>query len=76
MIKPNMYLASLDVKDAFYTVPIYEPHRKYLKFMWLNKAYQFIVMSNGYVDAMRVFNKILSLHFVGFKNRVLHQWFM
>ena len=37
MIKPNMYLASLDIKDAFYTVPIYEPHRKYLKFMWLNK---------------------------------------
>ena len=37
MIKPNMYLASLDIKDAFYTVPIYEPHRNYLKFMWLNK---------------------------------------
>ena len=59
MIKLNMHLASLDIKDAFYTVPIYEPHRKYLKFMWLNKAYQFIVMPNGYVDDMRVFNKIL-----------------
>ena len=59
MIKLNMHLASLDIKDAFYTVPIYEPHRKYLKFMRLNKAYQFIVMPNGYVDAMRVFNKIL-----------------
>ena len=59
MIKPNMYLALLDIKDEFYTVPIYEPHRKYLKFIWLNKAYQFIVMLNGYVDAMRVFNKIL-----------------
>ena len=54
-----MHLASLDIKDAFYTVPIYEPHRKYLKFMWLNKAYQFIVMPNGYVDDMKVFNKIL-----------------
>ena len=43
----------------FYTVPIYEPHRKFLKVMWLNKAYQFIVMHSGYVDAMRVFNKIL-----------------
>ena len=43
VIKPNMYLASLDIKDAFYTVPIYEPRRKYLKFMSLNKAYQFIV---------------------------------
>ena len=54
-----MYLASLDIKDTFYTIPIYEPHRKYLKFLWLNKVYQFIVMSNEYVDAMRVFHKIL-----------------
>ena len=60
MIKPNVYLASLDIKDAFYTVPIYEPHRTYLKFMLLNKPYQFIVMPNGYLDAMRVLNKILN----------------
>ena len=33
MIKQNLYLASLDIKDASYTVPIYEPHRKYLKLM-------------------------------------------
>ena len=59
MMKPNMYLASVDIKDAFYTVPIYEPHRKHLKFMWLNKAYQFIVIPNGYVDVMSVFNKAL-----------------
>ena len=54
MIKPNMYLASLDIKDAFYTVPIYKPQRMYLKFMWLNKAYQFIVMSIGCVDAKKI----------------------
>ena len=27
--------------------------------MWLNKAYQFVVIPNGYVDAMRIFNKTL-----------------
>ena len=59
MIKPNTHLALLNIKDAFCTVPIYEPHRKYLKVMWLNKAYQFIVMPSGCVDAIRVFNKIL-----------------
>ena len=59
MIKPIMYLASLEIKDAFDTVPIYQSHTKYLKFMWLNKAYQFIAMPKGYVDVMRVFNKIL-----------------
>ena len=59
MIKPNMYIASHDIKNDFYTVSIFEPHIKYLKFMWLNKAYQFIVGPIGYVDAMRVFSKIL-----------------
>ena len=38
-------------------------HIKYLKLMWLSKVYQFIVMSNGYVDTMRVLNKILKAPF-------------
>ena len=59
MIKPNIYRASHDIKDDFYIVSIFEPYIKYLKFIWLNKAYQFIVRPIGYVDPMRVFSKIL-----------------
>ena len=55
MITPNCYLASLDIKDAFYTVLIYEQHKKYLKFLNTGIAYQFEVMPSGYLDAMRVF---------------------
>ena len=56
---PNCYLASLDIKDAFYTVPIYEQHKKYLEFLNIGIAYQIEVMPNGYLHAMRVFTKIL-----------------
>ena len=59
MVKPGAYLASIDIKDAFYSVPIYEGHKKYLKFMWQGNAFQFRAMPNGYVDAMRVFTKLL-----------------
>ena len=59
MITPNCCLASLDIKDAFCTVPIYEWHKKYLKFLNAGIAYQFEVMPNGCLDAMRVFTKIL-----------------
>ena len=59
MITPNCYVASLDIKDAFYTVPIYEQHKKYLKFINTGITYQFQVMPNGYLDARRVFTKIL-----------------
>ena len=58
MITPYCYLASVDLKHAFYTIPIYDQHQKYLKFYW-NGAYKFIVMPNGYSDAMRVFTKVL-----------------
>ena len=59
MTTPNCYLVSLDIKDAFYTVSIYERHKKYLKFLNTGIAYQFEVMPNGYLDAMRVLTKIL-----------------
>ena len=59
MIRPGCYLASIDIKDAFYSVPIHFQHKKFLKFMWKGKAYQFEVMPNGYIDAMRIFTKIL-----------------
>ena len=59
MIRPGAYLASIDIKDAFYSVPIHPSHKKYLKFMWQAKPYQFEAMPNGYLDAMRIFAKIM-----------------
>ena len=59
LITPNCYLASLDIKDAFYSVPVYEAHKKYLKFMNVGYPYRFEVMPNGYLDAMRIFTKLL-----------------
>ena len=59
MIRPGAYLASIDIKDAFYSVPIHPSHKKYLKFMWKGQPYQFEAMPNGYLDAIRIFAKIL-----------------
>ena len=59
MVKPNSYLASIDINDAFYSVPIHESHKKYLKFMWVGVPYKFDAMPNGYVDAIRIFTKLL-----------------
>ena len=60
MIKPNMYSASLHIKNTFYTIPIYESHTKFLKFtISLTALYQFAPMSNGYIAPIRVFTKLL-----------------
>ena len=59
MVRPNAFLASIDIKDAFYSVPIHKSHKKYLKFMWAANPHQFEAMPNGYKDAMRVFTKLM-----------------
>ena len=75
MLKPGMFLASIDIKDAFYSVLIFPGNRKYLRFIWKGKIFQFLAMPNGYIDAMRIFNKLLkpvfaSLHELGYGSSV------
>ena len=59
MIKPGAFMASVDLKDAFYSVPIHPEHQKYFKFFWNGNYYQFAAMPNGYGPAMTIFTKIL-----------------
>ena len=59
IIRPNCWMASVDLKDAFYTVPIHPDHQKPLKFKWQEHCYAFRGMPNGYSEAMRVFTKLL-----------------
>ena len=59
IIRLNCWMASVDLKDAFYTVPILPDHQNFLKFEWQEHCYAFTGMSNGYNEAMRVFKKLL-----------------
>ena len=58
IVRPNVYMASIDLKDAFYSIPIHPEHQKYLKFVVLSKIYQYTCMPNGYGPAMRSFTKV------------------
>ena len=51
-------MASVDLKDAYYSVPIDKEYQKYLKFLW-EYPLKFIVMPNGYGPAMRAFTKLM-----------------
>ena len=68
IIRPGDYMASIDLKDAFFSVPIYKPHQKYLKF-FLGEFYEFTCMPNGYGPAMRAFTKISKVPFSVLRNR-------
>lgn len=36
LLKKNNYMASLDLKDAYFLISVHEEHRKYLRFEWDN----------------------------------------
>ena len=59
MVHRNVWMASVDLKDAFFSIPICEDDIKYLKFLWDGRVLAFLAMPNGYSDAMRIFTKIL-----------------
>ena len=39
LMTPSCFMASVDLKDAYYSVPIAVAHQKYLKFDWGGKLY-------------------------------------
>ena len=55
----NCYMASVDLTDAYYTVPVAVEHRRYLRFLWRNRLFQYTCLSNGLVSALRYFTKLL-----------------
>lgn len=60
MIKPGYYMASVDLTDAYYTVPIDPSHQKYLKFCFDGKYFQYTSLPNGLASAPRIFTKLLN----------------
>ena len=59
----NCFMGSIDLKDAYYSIPMHPSHHKYLKFFWQGKFYMFIALPNGYGPAVRMFSKILKVPF-------------
>ena len=59
MVRPNMYMAKLDIKDAYYSIPIEKSCQKMLKFTFEGALYQFTSLPDGYTEGPRKFTKIL-----------------
>ena len=59
LMRLNCFMASIDLKNAYFSIPVAEEHRCFLRFVWLDKLYQFTVLPNGLSSAPRTFTKIL-----------------
>ena len=59
LMTPGCYMASIDLKEAYYSVPIAKDHQKYLKFEWGHTLYQFTCSPNRLAFCPRKFTKLL-----------------
>ncbi len=63
LMTPYYYMASIDFKHAYYSVPVEKDHRKYLRFMWNGHCYQFTVFPQGLSSVPRAFTKLMKVPF-------------
>ena len=59
LVSQDCFMGSVDLTDAYYSVPVHKDYQKYLKFLHNDKLYQFTCMPNGLSSAPRYFTKLL-----------------
>ena len=52
-------MAKLDIKDAYYSIPIYKTHQKFWKFEHKSRLFKVTVLPNDYMEGPRKFTKLL-----------------
>ena len=58
LITKDCFMASINLKDAYYSVKISETFQRYLKFEFLDKLYKLVCFPNGLAPYQRKFTKI------------------
>ena len=59
LVQKEDWLAKLDLKDAYLSVPIHPTHQRFLRFRWKNCLWQFKVLPFGLSSAPCTFTKIM-----------------
>ncbi len=61
LVEPGMKMLSVDFSDAYYSLAVAPHHRKYLRFEFEGKLYEFQVVPMGLTSAPRHFTKVLKI---------------
>ena len=59
LLSENSFLASIDLKKAYYSIPVNIEHRRYLRFTFDEDIYEFTCLPNGISTAPRLFAKLI-----------------
>ena len=59
LLQPNDWMGKIDLKDAYFVIPIWENHQKFLRFLWKDSLMEFACLPFGLASAPRVFTKLM-----------------
>ena len=59
LLQENDYMCSIDLMDAFFTIPLHKDSKKFVVFEFCNQRYQFQVLPFGLSASPRIFSKVL-----------------
>ena len=72
LMRPGCYMTSIDLKDAYFSIPIASEHQKFLKFVWKDQLYVFNSLPMGLSSSPRIFTKILKPFFSALRSQFGH----
>ena len=59
LVSRNIFMASIDIENAYYSIPIHPQHQNYLSFKFKNKCYSFTCVPNGLCSGPYIFTRIM-----------------
>nr|XP_034336017.1 uncharacterized protein LOC109617665 isoform X1 [Crassostrea gigas] len=69
LVSENCFFGSIDLQDAYYSCPVHESDRKFLRFYWNGVKYQYTCLAMGLASAPRIFTKLLKPAFSTLRKR-------
>ena len=72
LMKPGCFMTCVDLQDAYYSIPMSFSFRKYLKFAWRGRLYQFRALPMGLTSSPRIFTKVLKPVFATLRSHYGH----
>ena len=61
LLKPGDWMTKVNLKDAYFMIPVATNHRRLLQFKWLGKTYQFNCLPFGLLSAPWVFTNTIKV---------------
>ena len=61
ILKKGDYICKLELTDAYFSISLNTASRKFVRFLWSGKFYEFLDLCFGLAPAVRIFTKLLKI---------------